>query len=131
MLKKSKLKPGQGPEEPPAQFLARKKREKLRRQAQIDRVEARRHRLKVIQDHDRQVDKTLLAEGRQPLNIKDFQGDPWFVSQDFPRDRNYILQYLGAYFKSKYPQDVLDAIANNAHDMEWIKLPFQGHSEVS
>ena len=95
-------------------------------------VHTRGLRLRAIQDRDKQTERRLLFEGiNANLNADSLEADPWFVSEDMSGEKNYILQYMGAYMKRFWSKEALENIQQLASDTEWIKQRFLGHIVVS
>jgi hypothetical protein len=116
--------------QPAAWELERKKRVRQQRLEEAEnRVRDRRHRLRILQDRDRQIEKRLLVEGVNEAESP--ESDPWFISEDMSGEKNYILQYMGTYMNKLWSKDKLQQIEQHATNMDWIKQRFPGHPVVS
>ncbi|PSS16947.1 hypothetical protein M430DRAFT_59337 [Amorphotheca resinae ATCC 22711] len=91
------------------------------------RVKARQLRLKVTEDHDRQIDRHLFAEGPDPIPIDIFGGKTLFQWQDMTGDQNYILQQLSTLIAKSWDQQKLDEVEQLICNMDWIRAPYSGH----
>ena len=111
--------------------LERQQRLENARELTEERVLARQHRLRVIQDHDRVVEKRLLFEWMDENLLQETsESGPWFISEDMSGERNYILQYMGTHIQQHWNKEILGLIAQLVNNMEWIKKPFEGHQAV-
>jgi 23S rRNA G2069 N7-methylase RlmK/C1962 C5-methylase RlmI len=95
------------------------------------RVKARQLRLKVTEDHDRQIDRHLFAEGPDPIPIDIFGGKTLFQWQDMTGDQNYVLQQLSTLIAKTWDQQKLDEVEQLICNMDWIRAPYSGHPVVS
>jgi hypothetical protein len=106
--------------------------QRARKEYRQEKIRERVRRIKIIQDHDRQVDKALLYDAPLPIETLRPQGRPWFVSRDMSGDPGYVLQWLGALVKASLPDDTLLAkIDDWFGNWRWQTDPFQNHYNVS